>query len=77
MSAQREVTDKRTARAPHQGDAILRQPLVIALLVVPILIQGFFNSSLAYLLNRALGEKNSAADPSALIGASTSWKSVN
>src|SRR5450830_1286588 len=53
-----------------QGDAILRQPLVIALLAVPILIQVFFNSSLAYLLNRAVGEKHSVACPSALIGAS-------
>jgi ACR3 family arsenite transporter len=53
-----------------QGDAILRQPLVIALLAVPILIQVFFNASLAYLLNRALGEKHSVACPSALIGAS-------
>jgi arsenite transporter len=53
-----------------QGDAILRQPLVIALLAVPILIQVFFNSSLAYLLNRTLGEKHSVACPSALIGAS-------
>jgi ACR3 family arsenite transporter len=53
-----------------QGDAILRQPLIIALLAVPILIQVFFNSSLAYLLNRAIGEKHSVACPSALIGAS-------
>ena len=53
-----------------QGEAILRQPLVIALLAVPILIQVFFNSSLAYLLNRALGEKHAIACPSALIGAS-------
>jgi len=53
-----------------QGDAILKQPLVIALLAVPILIQVFFNASLAYLLNRALGEKHSVACPSALIGAS-------
>ena len=53
-----------------QGDAILEQPLIIALLAVPILIQVFFNSSLAYLLNRALGEKHSVACPSALIGAS-------
>jgi len=53
-----------------QGEAILRQPLVIALLAVPILIQVFFNSSLAYLLNRALGEKHEIACPSALIGAS-------
>ena len=53
-----------------QGEAIIAQPLVIALLAVPILIQVFFNSSLAYLLNRALGEKHSIACPSALIGAS-------
>ncbi len=53
-----------------QGDAILRQPLVIALLAVPILLQVIFNSALAYGLNRALGEKHSVACPSALIGAS-------
>ena len=53
-----------------QGDAILKQPLIIALLAVPILIQVFLNSTLAYLLNRAVGEKHSVACPSALIGAS-------
>ncbi|ASI68383.1 arsenical-resistance protein [Diaphorobacter nitroreducens] len=53
-----------------QGEAILRQPLVIALLAVPILIQVFFNSALAYWLNRAAGEKHAVACPSALIGAS-------
>jgi len=53
-----------------QGEAILRQPLIIALLAVPILIQVFFNSALAYWLNRALGEKHNIACPSALIGAS-------
>lgn len=53
-----------------QGEAILRQPLVILLLAVPILIQVFFNSALAYGLNRMLGEKHSVACPSALIGAS-------
>jgi ACR3 family arsenite transporter len=53
-----------------QGNAIIEQPLIIALLAVPILIQVFFNSSLAYLLNRAAGEKHSVACPSALIGAS-------
>jgi len=53
-----------------QGEAILKQPLVIALLAVPILIQVFFNSGLAYLLNRAVGEKHNIACPSALIGAS-------
>ncbi|MCK9380868.1 MAG: ACR3 family arsenite efflux transporter [Sulfuritalea sp.] len=53
-----------------QGKAIIEQPLVIALLAVPILIQVFFNSALAYWLNRALGEKHNVACPSALIGAS-------
>jgi ACR3 family arsenite transporter len=53
-----------------QGEAILRQPLVIALLAVPILIQVLFNSALAYWLNRRLGEKHAVACPSALIGAS-------
>ncbi|MFY3385978.1 ACR3 family arsenite efflux transporter [Paracidovorax sp. MALMAid1276] len=53
-----------------QGEAILRQPLVIALLAVPILIQVLFNASLAYGLNRAVGEKHAVACPSALIGAS-------
>ena len=53
-----------------QGKAILQQPLVIALLAVPILIQVLFNSALAYGLNRALKEKHSVACPSALIGAS-------
>src|SRR5574340_315107 len=53
-----------------QGEQILAQPLVIALLAVPILIQVFFNSGLAYWLNRKVGEKHSVAGPSALIGAS-------
>jgi ACR3 family arsenite transporter len=53
-----------------QGQAILQQPLVIAMLAVPILIQVFFNSGLAYWLNRQVGEKHSIACPSALIGAS-------
>ncbi|MDO8890293.1 MAG: ACR3 family arsenite efflux transporter [Sulfurimicrobium sp.] len=53
-----------------QGEAILKQPLVIAMLAVPILIQVFFNSGLAYLLNRKLGVAHSVAGPSALIGAS-------
>lgn len=53
-----------------QGEAILKQPMVIGLLAVPILIQVFFNSALAYWLNRAVGEKHNIAGPSALIGAS-------
>ncbi|HLT99026.1 MAG TPA: ACR3 family arsenite efflux transporter [Burkholderiaceae bacterium] len=53
-----------------QGEAIIGQPLVIAMLAVPILIQVFFNSGLAYWLNRRVGEKHNIACPSALIGAS-------
>ena len=53
-----------------QGEAILRQPLIIAMLAVPILIQVFFNAGLAYWLNRRVGEKHNVACPSALIGAS-------
>jgi ACR3 family arsenite transporter len=53
-----------------QGEAILKQPLVIALLAVPILIQVLFNSALAYYLNRTVGEAHNVACPSALIGAS-------
>jgi len=53
-----------------QGEAILKQPLVIALLAVPILIQVGFNAGLAYWLNRKLGEQHAVACPSALIGAS-------
>jgi ACR3 family arsenite transporter len=53
-----------------QGEAILKQPLVIAMLAVPILIQVFFNAGLAYWLNRRVGESHSVACPSALIGAS-------
>ncbi len=53
-----------------QGQAILKQPLVIVMLAVPILIQVFFNSGLAYWLNRRLGESHAVACPSALIGAS-------
>jgi ACR3 family arsenite transporter len=53
-----------------QGEALLKQPLVIALLAVPILIQVLFNSAFAYWLNRKLGEQHAIACPSALIGAS-------
>ncbi len=53
-----------------QGEQIIAQPLIIALLAVPILIQVYFNSGLAYLLNRAAGEAHCVAAPSALIGAS-------
>ncbi|MCX5520879.1 ACR3 family arsenite efflux transporter [Kaistia defluvii] len=53
-----------------QGEQILAQPLIIALLAVPILIQVYFNAGLAYWLNRATGEAHCVAGPSALIGAS-------
>jgi ACR3 family arsenite transporter len=53
-----------------QGEAILAQPLVIAMLAVPILLQVFFNAGLAYVLNRRLGEAHDVACPSALIGGS-------
>lgn len=53
-----------------QGEQIIAQPAVIGLLAVPILIQVYFNSGLAYLLNRASGEEHCVAGPSALIGAS-------
>ncbi|TCS71735.1 ACR3 family arsenite transporter [Sulfuritortus calidifontis] len=53
-----------------QGEAILSQPLIIAMLAVPILIQVYFNSGLAYLLNRKFGVAHCVAGPSALIGAS-------
>jgi ACR3 family arsenite transporter len=53
-----------------QGEAILRQPLVIAMLAVPILLQVVFNAGLAYWLNRRLGVQHCVAGPSALIGAS-------
>lgn len=53
-----------------QGQAILAQPLVIALLAIPIVVQVAFNAALAYGLNRALGEDYAVACPSALIGAS-------
>jgi ACR3 family arsenite transporter len=53
-----------------QGEQIIAQPTIIALLAVPILIQVYFNSGLAYLLNRMSGERHCVAGPSSLIGAS-------
>lgn len=53
-----------------QGKQILAQPLVILLLAIPITVQVYFNSMLAYWLNRKLGVDHSVAGPSALIGAS-------
>ncbi len=53
-----------------QGEQIVAQPLVIAMLAVPITIQVYFNSALAYWLNRRFGVLHCVAGPSALIGAS-------
>ena len=53
-----------------QGEQIIAQPLVILLLAVPITLQVYLNSGLAYLLNRRLGVAHAVAGPSALIGAS-------
>lgn len=53
-----------------QGQQVLAQPLIILLLAIPILIQVYFNSMLAYWLNRKLGVAHCVAAPSALIGAS-------
>lgn len=53
-----------------QGQKIIEQPMVIAMLAVPITIQVYFNSGLAYVLNRFAGEAHCVAAPSALIGAS-------
>ncbi len=53
-----------------QGEQILKSPLIIVMLAIPILIQVYFNSGLAYLLNRQVGEAHCVAAPSALIGAS-------
>jgi len=53
-----------------QGEQIIAQPIIIGLIAVPILIQVYLNSGLAYLLNRMTGEAHCVAEPSALIGAS-------
>ncbi|OJU13677.1 MAG: arsenical-resistance protein [Caulobacterales bacterium 68-7] len=53
-----------------QGQQIISQPAIIAMLAVPILIQVYANSAIAYLLNRVTGEAHCVAGPSALIGAS-------
>lgn len=53
-----------------QGNQIISNPLIILLLAIPILIQVYFNSGLAYFLNRKFGVEHCVAAPSALIGAS-------
>ena len=53
-----------------QGQQIIAKPVIILLLAIPILIQVYFNSGLAYWLNRKLGVEHCVAAPSALIGAS-------
>jgi ACR3 family arsenite transporter len=51
-----------------QSDQIIAQPMVIALLAVPILVQVYLNAGLAFVLNRLSGEAHCVAGPSALIG---------
>jgi arsenite transporter len=53
-----------------QGEQIVRQPLVILLLAVPIIVQVYMNAGIAYWVNRAIGVPHNVACPSALIGAS-------
>lgn len=53
-----------------QGNQILAQPMVIAILAVPIFLQTIFIFGFAYLANRMTGEAHCIAGPSALIGAS-------
>ncbi|WP_315813278.1 ACR3 family arsenite efflux transporter [Bradyrhizobium sp. SZCCHNR2028] len=53
-----------------QGEQILKQPVVIAILAVPILIQVYLNAGIAYWLSRRLGVAWCVAAPAALIGAS-------
>jgi ACR3 family arsenite transporter len=53
-----------------QGENLIAQPLIVLLLAIPILIQVYFNSTLAYVLNRFVKEAHCVAGPSALIGAS-------
>jgi ACR3 family arsenite transporter len=53
-----------------QGSQIIAKPIIILLLAIPILVQVYFNSGLAYLLNRKFGVAHCVAAPSALIGAS-------
>jgi ACR3 family arsenite transporter len=53
-----------------QGEQIVRQPGVIAILAVPILVQVYLNAGLAYWLSRRFGVAWCVAAPAALIGAS-------
>ena len=53
-----------------QGEALVQQPLVIALLAIPILLQTLFIAALGYGLNRRFGVRHDVAAPSTLIGAS-------
>ena len=58
-----------------QGEQIVRQPLIIAVLAVPIIIQVYLNAGIAYAINRSLGVPHNVACPSALIGASNFFES--
>ena len=53
-----------------QGQAIIDQPLIIAMLAVPILLQGLLIAALGYWLNRKFCVAHAVAGPSTMIGAS-------
>lgn len=53
-----------------QGEPILNAPVIVLLLAIPIIIQVYFTSLLAYWRNKKAGEQFCIAAPSALIGAS-------
>ncbi len=53
-----------------QGEAIVAQPLIIAMLAVPILLQTLLIAGLGYWLNCRFQVRHDVAGPSAMIGAS-------
>lgn len=53
-----------------QGEAILSQPAIIAMLAVPIVLQVYLNAGIAYGLSRWMKVPHCVAGPAALIGAS-------
>ena len=53
-----------------QGEAIVRQPLIILMLAVPILLQGLLIAGLGYWLNLKCRVRHDIAGPSTMIGAS-------
>ncbi|CAM3519284.1 ACR3 family arsenite efflux transporter [Thalassospira profundimaris] len=53
-----------------QGQQIIAQPMIIALLAVPIILQTYFIAAIAYVANKLLGVEHKIAAPSSMIGAS-------